>query len=158
MEKLEWSALEYEEKTRSTDWFWALGIIVVTSSIASIIFGNYFFAALLLLSGLLLGFFAVKKPHLVPYELNPKGLKIRTLLYPYKNIRSFWVQTRVEDGKIQLKPTFFVKTERAFMPVISIPIEDHMADDIRSIMLSQDVAEEEMKEHPPHRIMESLGF
>jgi len=25
-------------------------------------------------------------------------------------------------------------------------------------MLSQDVAEEEMKEHPSHRIMESLGF
>ena len=66
-EKLNWSALEYEEKTRSPDWFWALGIIVVTSSIAAIIFGNYFFATLLVLSGLLLGFFAVKKPDMVHY-------------------------------------------------------------------------------------------
>jgi hypothetical protein len=46
-EKLSWSALEYEEKIRSSDWFWALGIIVVTSSVAAIIFGNYFFATLL---------------------------------------------------------------------------------------------------------------
>ena len=60
MEKLEWSALEYEEKDRSSDWFLALGIIVVCSSVAAFIFENYFFAALLLLSGVLLGFFAIK--------------------------------------------------------------------------------------------------
>jgi hypothetical protein len=59
-EKLSWSAPEYEEKERSRDWFWALGIIVATSSIAAIIFNDYFFAVLLILSGILLGFFAVK--------------------------------------------------------------------------------------------------
>lgn len=151
MEKLEWSALEYEEKERSTDWFWALGIIVVTSSVAAIIYGNYFFATLLFLSGLLLGFFAIKKPDLVYYELNMEGLKIRTRLYPYENIQAFWVQTKI-------KPTLFIKSERAFMPVISIPIENSIAHDIRSIMLSENVFEEEMKEHPSHTIMESLGF
>ena len=41
-EKIIWSALEYEDKIRSQDWFWALGIIVITSSIAAIIFENYF--------------------------------------------------------------------------------------------------------------------
>ena len=82
MEKLEWSALEYEDKERSPDWFWALGIIIVTSSLASIIYSNYFFAALLVLSGILLGFFAKKKPDTVLYELNEKGLKIRTRFYP----------------------------------------------------------------------------
>ena len=35
-EKLEWSALEYEEKNQSNDWFWALGVIVVAGSITSI--------------------------------------------------------------------------------------------------------------------------
>ena len=149
--KLEWSALEYEEKERSTDWFWALGIIVVTSSVASIIYGNYFFAALLLISGVLLGFFAVKKPDLVSYELNNHGLKIRNHLYLYENIKSFWVQ-------IGTKPTLFIKSERVFMPTISIPIEDDKAEDIRSIMLFKNVSEEEMKEHPSSKIMESLGF
>lgn len=157
MEKLEWSALEYEEKERSADWFWALGIIVVTSSVASIIFGNYFFAVLLFLSGLLLGFFAVKKPEIVSYELNNQGLKIRTRLYPYENIKSFWVQIDKTEEK-NLKPTLFIKSERVFMPVISIPIEYIMAGDIHSIMLSKNVVEEEMKEHPSLKIMESLGF
>ena len=150
-EKLQWSALEYEEKTRSADWFWALGITIVTSSVAAIIFGNYFFATLLFLGGILLGFFAVKKPETVSYELDARGLKIRNYLYPYEGIKSFWVQKGA-------KPTLFIKTERLFMPVISIPIEEFMADDIRLIMLSKNVTEEEMKEHPSFKIMESLGF
>ncbi|MCX6752059.1 MAG: hypothetical protein NTZ87_00965 [Candidatus Nomurabacteria bacterium] len=159
MEKLEWTALEYEEKERSSDWFWALGIIVVTSSIASIIYDNYFFAALLFLSGLLLGFFAIKKPEIISYELNSQGLKIRNHLFPYENIKSFWVQIGSSTtGNIETKPTLFIKSERAFIPIISIPIENILAHEIHSIMISRDVAEEEMKEHPSSKIMESLGF
>ena len=157
MDKLEWSALEYEERERSTDWFWALGIIVVTSSVAAIIFGNYFFAVLLILSGILLGFFAVKKPDTVSYELNNQGLKIRTRVYSYENIKSFWVQIDL-TGETNLRPMLFIKTERAFMPIISIPIEDNLAEDIHSIFLSKNVPEEEMQEHASLKIMESLGF
>jgi len=158
MEKLEWSALEYEEKERSKDWFWALGIIVVSSSVASIIYGNYFFATLLLLSGILLGYFAVKKPDTVSYELNNKGLKIRTELYPYERIKSFWVQIGKDDEKNTIKPTLFIKSERAFMPIIEIPIDNSLAEDIHSIFISRDIVEEEMKEHLSMKIMESLGF
>ena len=156
-EKLVWSALEYEEKERSTDWFWALGVIVVTSSIAAIIFGNYFFAALLILSGLLLGFFAVKKPDTVVYELNNKGLKIRNRLYPYENIKSFWVQADMSQ-ETNLKPILFIHSERVFMPILSLPIDEMIAEDIHAIMTSQNVAEVEMKEHPGDIIMEVLGF
>ena len=151
MEKLEWSALEYEERERGNDWFLALGIIVVASSVAAAIYSNYFFATLLVLSGLLLGSFAIKKPEIILYELNQGGLKIRTLLYPYKNIKSFWVQTGT-------KPILFVKTERFFMPIISISIDGNLAEDIHAILLAQNVPEEEMKEHPSLKIMESLGF
>ncbi|MEI6280637.1 MAG: hypothetical protein WCP17_01395 [bacterium] len=150
-EKLEWSALEYEEKERNPNWFWALGIIIVTSSIASIIFNNYFFAALLVLSGLLLGFFAIKKPEMVTYELNSSGLKIRNRLYPYENIKSFWVQ-------VEPKPMLFIHSERIFMPILTIPIETALAEDIHFIMSSQNIAEVEMKEHPSDKIMDVLGF
>ncbi len=158
MEKLEWSALEYEEKERDTNWFWALGVIVVTSSVAAIIYGNYFFAALLLLGGILLGFFAIKKPNQISYELNERGLKIGTQLYPYENIRSFWVQTGLPTEGAEIKPIFFVKSERFFMPILSIPIDYDMAEDIRSIMIAKNIIEEEMREHLSQKIMESLGF
>lgn len=156
-DRLSWSALEYEEKELSKDWFWALGIIVVTSSLASIIYKNYFFAALLIISGLLLGFFSVKKPDLINYEINNKGIKIKNRLYPYENIKSFYVQADLSENT-NIKPILFIKSERIFIPILSIPIEIEMAQDIHSRMLSANITEEEMREHPSEKIMDALGF
>lgn len=150
-EKISWSALEYEEKTRSTDWFWALGVIVVAISITAIIYSNYFFAILVILSGILLGFFAIKKPEMVSYELNKKGLKIKTRLFPYDTIKAFFVQTAP-------KPTLFIKSSRMFMPMLSIPINQELTEKIKSVMISNNIVEEEMHEHASDKIMESLGF
>jgi hypothetical protein len=150
MEKLQWTALEYEDKERSRDWFWALGVIIVTSAVASIIFGDYFFAVLIVLGGGLLGFFAIKKPNTIIYELNEKGLKIGTQLYPYENIKSFWVQ--------EVQPTLFIRSERLFMPILSIPIENSMTSEVRDIFIFVNIPEEEMKEHVSDKIMGSLGF
>ncbi|MEK7572720.1 MAG: hypothetical protein AAB493_02620 [Patescibacteria group bacterium] len=149
--KIEWSLLEYNEKERNNDWFWALGIIVVAVSITSIIFGNYFFAVLIVLSGVLIVVFAIKKPDLVSYELNEKGLKIKNRLFPYEKIKSFWVQK-------ETKPTLFIKSERLIMPIISMPIEYFLADEIKNKMLKNKVKEEEMKEHISEKIMEFIDF
>ncbi len=151
MEKLEWSALEYEDRERSPDWFWALGIIVITGTIAAVIFRDYFFAVLLILSGFLLGFFATKKPEDVFYELNDAGLKIRNRLYTYESMRSFWVQ-------VGAKPTLFINSGRVFMPILTIPIHEEMAESIHSVLMSKNVPEQEMQEHPTEKIMEVLGF
>jgi len=150
--KLEWTALEYEEKERGNDWFWALGIIVVAGSVASFIYGNFFFGLLLIIGGILLATFAIKKPDLVFYELNNKGLKIRNRLFPYENIKSFWVKKDPE------KPVLFINSERLFMPIISMNIKLYIADEIRDFMLKAKVPEEEMKEHVSEKIMDSLGF
>jgi hypothetical protein len=163
MESLKWSQLEYEEKERSSDWFWALGVIVIASSLASIIYGNYFFGILLVISGALLWYFAKRKPEMVSFELNEKGLKIRNHLYPYENIKSFWVQiyqqqTDKQGSVTELQPKLFIKSERFFMPIISMPIEDNLTEDIHFIMTTNNVPEEEMKEHASEKIMESLGF
>ena len=157
MQKLEWTALEYEEKERNSDWFWALGIIVVTSSLAAIIYRNYFFAVLIILSGVLLGFFAKKKPDVVSYEINEKGLRIRSRLYPYENIKSFWIQISHPEDVLG-KDFLFIKSERFFMPIIAVPINAEIAEEIQSIMQEKNIPEEEMKEHVSEKIMESLGF
>jgi hypothetical protein len=156
MEKLQWSAFEYEEKNRTSDWFWALGVIVITSSIASIIYSNYFFAILLLFSGGLLGFFAKKKPELINYELNEHALIVRHKIFQYSHIKSFWVQH--EDTMKNLPSVLFIKTRELFMPNMSIPIHKDMEEMIQNIFISQNVTEEKMEEHPILKITEILGF
>ena len=149
--KISWSAPEYEEQERSPDWFWALGVIVITGSLAAIIYSNYFFAILIILSGSLLWFYSKKSPELVNYELTSKGFQVKSHLYPYENIKSFYVQ-------VDHTPTLFIKTERFYMPILSIPIEYNLADDIYNIFMSKNVMEEEMKEHPSEKIIRSLGL
>ena len=155
LEKLEWTALEYEEKEKSQDWFWALGITIFAASAAALIYGNYFFAALIVLGGVLLGFMAVKKPDTIHYELNHKGLKIESHIYLYENIKSFWIE-------MSEYPKLFIRTERVFMPVIAVPIGNILgrasAEEIYESMIGQGIPEEEMREHPATHIMEFFGF
>ena len=157
-EKMNWSALEYEEKERNTDWFWALGVIVVAVSTTAIIFGNYFFAIFIIIAGALLGFFAIKKPDVVFYELNNKGLKIRDRIYLYEKMKAFWVQKSLtDDGKV-MPPALFIRSERLLVPIFSVPIEESSVVKIHNIMIAHDVPEEEMKEHVSEKMMEALGF
>ncbi|MFA6324695.1 MAG: hypothetical protein WCX46_00480 [Candidatus Paceibacterota bacterium] len=151
MDKLNWSAPEYDDKQKNNDWFWALGVIIVAGSITAIIFTNYFFAALLVIGGILLGFFSTKKPEIIEYELNNKGLKIKDHFYPYEKIKAFFVQT-------DSKPLLFIKSERFFMPIISMPIDYMQAENIYKMMIANEIIEEKMSEHPYEKIMEHLGF
>lgn len=160
-EKLNWEALEYKEKTQGTDWFWALGVIVVATAITTIIFGNYFFAVLIIIGGVLLGYFTIKKPEMVYYELNNKGLKVKDRVFLFEDIKYFWVQAYkpADDTKTEnVEPILFIHTKRFFMPIMSIPIDEHLGSHIRTIMLSNNVEEKEMNEHPSVKIMETLGF
>ena len=151
METIKWSAIEYEEKERGNDWYWALGIIVVAGSVASIIFENYFFAILLVLGGGCFVMFSIKKPEIVQYTLSDKGLEIKSQVYPYKNIKAFYV-------KMDYKPTLFLKSSKAFMPILSIPIENISPEIIRDKMLQNEIPEEEMKEHFSEKVIERLGL
>jgi len=153
-ETIEWSALEYEERERGNDWFWALGIIVVAGATTSFIYANYFFGIFLIIGGLLLGYFAVKKPDLISYELNKKGLKMKNHILPYKAMKAFWVQ----HGDNDLPPTLFIKSERAFMSITSIPLNADFGEEIRYKMLENNIPEEEMKEHTSEKILNFLGF
>ena len=46
----EWQGREYEHNPKSADWYWALGIVGVATTIASLLFGNYLFAFLILIA------------------------------------------------------------------------------------------------------------
>ncbi|MEK7569462.1 MAG: hypothetical protein AAB500_01035 [Patescibacteria group bacterium] len=156
-EKIEWAAPEYEQKERSKDWFWALGVIIVTAALASIIFANYFFAALIVLGGALLWTFSVRPPETISYQLDNRGLRIKTRLYTYESIKSFWVQSGAHDGA-SVKPLLFIHTERFFMPILSVPIDEAHAYAVRNVFLAKEIPEEEMREHLSEKIMERLGF
>jgi len=149
--KISWAVPAYTHSEKSVDWFWALGIVAVTSSIIAILLANYFFAILIVLGGILMAYFAHKEPETLYYELDKKGLKVKDRLYPYKSILAFWVDTTKN-------PTLFIKTDRVFLPVIPLSININVSERIREAFLAQEIKEEEMKEHPAEAIMELIGY
>ncbi len=149
--KLSWAVPAYNHSKKSIDWFWALGLIVLVGAITSFIFDNYFFSILLVLGGILMGHFANEEPETLYYELNEKGLTIKDRIYPFKAIKSYYINT-------EKNPTLFIKTDRFFLPVIPVAINLNVAQKINEIFEKEGIEVEEMSEGPIEQIMDMIGY
>ncbi len=150
-ETISWVGLEHEHKEKSSDWYWALGVIVVAGSIASIVLKNYFFVIILVLGGAMMGYLSSRPPREIAYEFNENGFKTGDVLFPYKNMSHFWVR----EGE---NPMLFIKIEKSFTPMISIQIENQYAKSIRKMLLSKNIEEKETHEHVADKILDFLGY
>ena len=151
MDKIIWQASEYEHKEKTPDWYWAVGIIALSTVIISFIYKNYIFAIFIILATTVLGMYGLKKPEMMEVEINEKGVKIKNEFYPYKIIKSFYIEN--QGGKKKL----LIHTKRIIMPIIALPIEEILEEKVK-LMLLKHSKEEEMKEPVTQRIMEHLGF
>jgi hypothetical protein len=149
-----WTTHEHEHREKSKDWYWSLGILVITSSILSIIFGNYVFGLLILIIGVSLGVVAAKEPDLVDFELNQMGVKIGKKLFPYATLEAFWVENNEQHN---LESQLLIKSRKTMMPLIVIPLADLDPSEIRDFLLYH-LLEKEMSEPLSQLILEYLGF
>lgn len=148
---IRWQAHEYEYVDKDANWYWAVGIITVAGAVVSLIAGNILFAILILLGGFTLSMHAARKPELMNFEFNPKGVMIDSTMYPYTTLESFWVDDLTN-------PKIILKSEKLFMTYIIIPFpDDEDPEEVRDY-LGYYLEEEEMYEPFSHKLMEYLGF
>ena len=153
MDTISWQGYEYDHHEKSSDWFWALGIIALSSAITAIIFKNIIFALLILVGAFVMALFAAKKPHLVHFEISRRGIGIDDTLYPFNSLESFWIEEDEHEHH-----TLIVKSQRLIMPYIVIPLSDSIwYEDVRNILLTK-LTEEELHEPISHRVLEFFGF
>lgn len=153
-ERIRWSGYEFEYKEKTADWFWAVGIIVVSLAAISIIYDNPLFGVFIIIAGVMLLLNARKEPQLLDYELTEKGLVINDKTYPHAEFRSFWV-----SGSKSAPPKLLLHTEKWANPVLIITIEtDYVdADRVRDFLLDY-IPEEKIEESLSMKFMEFLGF
>src|SRR3990167_8386952 len=150
--KMEWDAHEYEHKERSPDWFWAVGIISVSVTIAAVIFGNIIFGILVLIGAFALSLFASRPPHGLRVAVDEKGITKGGVRYPYSTIQSFWIDTEHPHKKIILR------SEKLFMPLIIVPLGNEVDTEQLHENLSNFLPEEFHSLPLIERILEYLGF
>ncbi|HEC30576.1 MAG TPA: hypothetical protein ENI66_01000 [Candidatus Yonathbacteria bacterium] len=146
-----WSAPEYEQRKKETNWYVALGITTTSVALASFLLGNMLFAVLVLLGAFTLTMYSVRKPGILNIVLNNQGMLLDNKFYPYNTLESFWVEEYDKEPKIILQ------SEKTLMPYIVIPLGDADPDEVREFLFEY-LEEEEHYESFSHKIMDYLGF
>ena len=151
--QLEWNTFEHEHIKKTSDWFWALGIIAIASAATSIIFSNILFAGVILIGAFVLGMHASKGPKMVYFKISHRGIIIDNIMHPYTSIESFWV----EDDDESIQPKLLIKSKKLLAPHIVIPIKNVSPDDVRDHLLEY-IDEVEDSESLAQKILEFFGF
>ena len=144
---IKWEAPEYEYRPKSPNWFWSAGIISAAVAAASVLLGNILFAILVLLAGFSVILFGGRRPKIIWFSLTAQGIQIGDRLFPYDNIRSFWIHYDPPYKKI-----LSIELKKVFMPMMLIPLADNDPNVIREHLIKfikERRHEESFTEIPP---------
>jgi hypothetical protein len=149
--KIEWSAPEYNYKERGTDWFWAMGLITIAVCGLAIWIHNYLFAIFIIISGCCLALFNIRHPQEITFAIETEGLTMGKDKYDWKGIKSFDIKKNGQNSKL------LIKTSKYFLPVYTIPVPADLISNIKESLLKF-VPNDELEESKSMQLMEKLGF
>ena len=153
-EGISWRTYEFDHQPKTSDWYWAVGIITTGAVVASIFFGQIILAILIIVASLSLLLHANKAPRLLDHHLTQRGLIIDKTLYPISTIESFWID-EYDNGVAKL----IIKSTKKTMVWIIVPlVPDVTPDEVRHFFFQHKVPEVEHHEPVSQLIMEYLGF
>ncbi len=150
-----WEEKEYPHSPKSSDWYWAVVIVVVCLSILCFIFDNILLGVIFIVGFFALIVLSTKEPRTIRFEINNNGILVGQDFFPYSSIASFCVhdKTHKEDESSKL----LIESKRIFAPLLSIPIDKLNAQIVRDFMLDH-VPEKEREESFTEKFFDLFGF
>lgn len=118
----EWEGRAYQFEEKTSDWYWSLGIIATAGAIASVLFGNFLLALVIVAAAVAIALTAAKSPRMHRFQIFEDGIAIDTAFYPFENMLHFSV---LEYADETLPPSLSIKTKHLLSPHILIPIIGH---------------------------------
>jgi hypothetical protein len=150
---ISWKGHEYLHFKKTTDWYWALGLITVAGAMAALVFNNVLFAILILILGFVLAIFAAREPEEVSFTISQRGVRINDTLYPYQTLEAFGI----EEMSPEHIPQLILRSKKILVPNIVIPLQQVTANEVHDFLHNY-LHEEELVEPLTHKVMEWLGF
>ena len=149
---INWEALEHNHTEKGGDWFFAFTIIFIAIVVAAILLGNPLFALLMGVAGLALAVSAAKRPAVIPFSVNVRGVRIGDELFPFSTLDSYYIEEHNPE-----RPELLIKSKRRFMPLLVLPLPVDNVDDIEEI-LKEKLPEEHLEESLFLKVLEIFGF
>ncbi len=87
----EWTVKEYEQPERERRWYILMGIVGVSLVGYALISGNYLFALVIVLFGIILFMHDMVEPMEVPVLITETGVVVGKKYYRFSELKSFWM-------------------------------------------------------------------
>jgi len=152
LHSITWEAPEHHHVEKGNDWFFALGIIIVSMVFVAILLSNFLFALLITLAGGTLAISASKRPRVIPYAITTRGVRIDEEIHPYSTLKSYYIDEEDYRG-----PQLLIESDHKIMSLMVMPIPADHVDDIETI-LKEKLDEEYLEEPFLVKLLEVLGF
>ena len=151
MQPFVWETHEYHHTPKTSDWFWALGIVAAACVFISVLLGNILFAIFIALAAFALSLYAARKPRVVNVEINSKGVKVDNTIFPFAHIHSFALSIESRS------PSLVLTMQKLLMPHILIPLGDTDPEEVRTL-LSPKLKEEHYEEPVSQKLFDAFGL
>ena len=148
-----WETPEFKHYPKNTGWYITLFSVSILVIGFFIIFQKDYFAAVTcaLLTGFIV-YFGRQRPTLVLVELTHENLRFGNILYPYKQLKSFWVVTTPHHQTLNFIATTLVNN------TIIIELEGQDPQEIRNFLLTYLEEHHETEPTFTQRISHKLNF
>lgn len=134
-----WSALEYEFRARSGNWWLGPGVIALLFILFGILTRNYFFIAFVTIAYAVFIMYARRPPREISCALTQEGVRAGGKFYPFTELKSFWIFETSGSAELSLE------TSKTLSPYVRLPLGNVNPGAVRHA-LRKFIPEEEHKE------------
>ena len=149
---LEWSAYEHEYRIRGPYWFLYPLVIATLAIVFGVLTHDYLFIAFVVLSFVILNYYARRAPRLLAYRIEKRGVWTENKLMDFGRIKSFRIFTHP-----LMAPELLLETGHPISPITRIRLENISPDAVRNVM-SRYLPEKEQKDLATDQIARIIGF
>jgi hypothetical protein len=130
LQEFTWKAREFPKKQKEKSWFIFPAIITIALGIFALITESILFLIAIILAFFVFYIYANKKPRIIRFKINERGVEVDNRLYSFDDLRSFWIFYEPPEVK-----EISFRSKRSFLPYIRIPLDKENPNDIRKFLL-----------------------
>ncbi len=138
---MKWQAPEFIYYEKSRTWYLVVVIIFAALIAFAIISKSFLMGIAFFVAGAIFYLYAQKKPARLDIAITDKGIKYHDRLFPYENLRSFWITYEPPYSKL-----LNVGTKYLTVPKLSIILTDQDPVALRKILIEELPEDEKMDE------------
>lgn len=130
LQEFEWKAPEFDKKEKSKSWFIIPGIITIVLGIFALVAENILFLIVIILAFFVFYVYANKKPRIIKFKIDEKGIEIDERLHDFDSLKSFWLFYNPPEQK-----ELSLRSKKTFFPYVHVPLAKENPNEIRKFLL-----------------------